>query len=138
MTQPQQPIPLPAPKETLDFLLQGGAFALLCVMVIAGGVVLWFGGRALFRLLREFLGKQIVQLESQTKLLGEIHDEQKSARMTLAATAAASIAWGSPEWLKERISGLETRAEEIKKAIGQLRVELAQSSTTRTALPGPG
>ena len=124
---PQQPVPIPDPKQTMDFLQQGGAFALLCVLLCVGLVFGFFGGRALFRLLREFLGKQFGQLEAQTKLLGEIHAEQKSARHSAQATAASVAAWGTPEWLREKLATLERQQSDLKTQIAAVHVDIAKA-----------
>lgn len=117
---------IPDAKTTGDFLLQGGAFALLCVIILCGLVALWFGGKALFNLLREFLTATNLQLAAQVKLLGEIHEEQRQARVSLDATAEACAAWGSPDWLNRRLDLLEKRAEEIKDQVSQLRIAVAK------------
>jgi len=129
---------IPDPKQTMDFLQQGGSFALLCLLILGAAIAGWFAGRALFRLLREFLGKQITQLESQTKLLDLIHSEQKTTREHAEAATKMVAPWGSPDWLRSRIDTLEKRADEIKGAISDLRVELVKALTARAAPSGTG
>src|SRR5690349_4345854 len=129
-------LPVPDPKQTMDFLLQGGAFALLCVIVIVGLIILWFGGRALFRLLREHLGTSSTQLRAQTTLLELIHADQKAMRISTESTAATVNPWGSPEWLKERLHTLERKADDIKAQISDVRVALASLTAVRVAPQG--
>jgi hypothetical protein len=117
---------VPDSKDAMDFLQKGGAFALLCVVVIAGGVGLAFAGRALFKLLREFLTKLLAQLETQTQTLSELASDTKGLREGQEATAASVNPWGSPEWLKARLDQLERRADEIKSAIHEVRLDLAK------------
>lgn len=121
---------LPSPQQTIEFLEKGGSFALLCVLVIGFGIVVFFGGRAMFSLLREFLGKLNAQLEAQTKLLTDLHSEAKAQREAAEATSAIVIPWGSPEWLRSHLTLLERRSDEIKLAISEMRLELARVSPT--------
>lgn len=117
---------MPDAKDAMDFLQKGGAFALLCVVVVAGGVGMLLAGRALFKLLREFLGKLLTQLETQTQTLRELAHDTKGLRLGTEATAATVNPWGSPEWLKARLDQLDRRADEIKNAINEVRIDLAR------------
>jgi hypothetical protein len=121
---PQQ---MPDAKATGDFLLQGGAFALLCVLLLLACVAAWLAGRALFSLLREFLSTTRDQIETQTKLLGEIHGEQRSARERAEAAADQLSPWGTPEWLLKRLDTLDRRADEIRDQVSNLRISLAKT-----------
>ena len=130
---PQDPGVLPKAGEAFGFLERGGSFALLSILVLGGGIVMFFGGRAFFRLLKDFLGELLGQqkgqtklLETQTKLLTDLHSEAKVQRESSQATARLVEPWGSPEWLRERIKGLEARSDEIKAAIAELRLDVAK------------
>ncbi len=119
---------IPDPKATGDFLLQGGAFALLSLLICGSCIAGWRGAKALYALLREFLGKTSTQLETQTALLGQIHGEQKTARERSEETADMLGQWRSPEWLVKRLDTLETRLEGIKDQIGRLRDDYLASA----------
>lgn len=74
---PQNP---PLPPETIDFLLEGRSFALLCVVLLLGmsglGTALW----AFYRLLRDFLRGSVEQHEAQTEILAKHHTELRLIR----------------------------------------------------------
>lgn len=122
----------PNPKDTMDFLQQGGSFALLCVLVVGGGVAMGFAGRAMFKLLREFLGTMTQQLEALgkgqttgTDVLIQMKTELGMLRTKSEDVAAVTGEWGSPTWLQERLTQLETHCEGIKAQISELRIQIA-------------
>lgn len=121
---------LPDPKATSDFLLQGGAFALLSLLIIGACVAGWRGARALYALLKEFLGKTSTQLETQTALLGQIHGEQRVARERSEEAADQLSQWRSPEWLVKRLDTIDTRLDGLKDQIARLREVLAGAPKT--------
>ena len=111
---------IPSPSDTMEFLERGGAFALLAILVLAGGVGMWVAGRALFRLLREFLGATTKQLEAQTKILGDLHATAEKQAEAIAVTSATISPWGSPEWLRDRLDRVDNELREIRDALKRI------------------
>jgi hypothetical protein len=115
---------MPDAQVTSNFLLQGGAFALVCIMIIAGLVGAWYGGRSLFKLLKEFLAAMQLHLETQTAQLGAANVILAKISDSTTTTATTIGEWSNPDWLKKRLDFLESQATKTLEQITEVRIHL--------------